>query len=90
MRRRKIAPDHSRTLSRAGLERLLTRDHTSLRDKTLWKLAYESAARIGELLTLDIEDLDLPDRRARGIRKDGAADVIVWQSGTARAIAAWE
>jgi hypothetical protein len=33
---------------------------------------------------LDIEDLDLPNRRARVRRKGGAIDVIVWQTGSAR------
>jgi site-specific recombinase XerD len=84
LRRRKVAADRSRALSRADVEQLLTRDDISLRDKTLWRMAYESAARVGELLALDIEDLDLPNRRARVIRKGGAADVITWQSGTAR------
>jgi integrase/recombinase XerC/integrase/recombinase XerD len=84
MRRRKVAPDRSRALSRADAEHLLTRDDFSLRERVLWRLLYESAARAGEVLALDIEDLDLPNRRARVVRKGGAADVIVWQSGTAR------
>ena len=33
---------------------------------------------------LDVEDLDLPNRRAKVRRKGGAIDVIVWQTGTAR------
>lgn len=84
MRRRTVAADRSRALSRADVGRLLAREDISLRDKTLWRLAYESAARVGELLALNVEDLDLANRRARVIRKGGAADVIVWQSGTAR------
>jgi integrase/recombinase XerC/integrase/recombinase XerD len=35
-------------------------------------------------LALDVEDLDLRNRRARVRRKGGAVDVIVWQTGTAR------
>jgi site-specific recombinase XerD len=84
MRRRKVAPDRSRALSRGDVEQLLSREDVSLRDKTLWRLAYESAARIGELLALNVEDLDLNNRRSRVIRKGGAADVITWQTGTAR------
>ena len=84
MRRRTVAADRSRALSRADVGRLLTREDISLRERTLWRLAYESAARAGELLALNVEDLDLANRRARVIRKGGAADVIVWQSGTAR------
>ena len=84
MRRRTVAADRSRALSRADVGQLLTREDISLRDKTLWRLAYESATTRGELLALNVEDLDLANRRARVIRKGGAADVIVWQSGTAR------
>jgi integrase/recombinase XerD len=47
-------------------------------------MLYETAARSAELLALDVEDLDLPNRCARVRRKGGATDVIVWQTGTAR------
>jgi integrase len=47
-------------------------------------MLYETAARSAEVLGLDVEDLDLPNRRARVRRKGGAVDVIVWQTGTAR------
>jgi integrase len=60
------------------------RDDIGLREKTLWRMLYESAARAGEVLALDIEDLDLANRRARVRRKGGAIDIIVWQTGTAR------
>src|SRR5699024_4479768 len=47
-------------------------------------LLYESAARAGEVLTLDVEGLDLANRRARVRRKGGAIDTITWQTPTAR------
>jgi integrase len=50
----------------------------------LWRMLYETAARSAEMLALDVEDLDLLNRRAKVRRKGGAADVIVWQTGTAR------
>jgi len=71
-------------LSRGDAGRLLTREDISLRERTLWRMAYETAARSAGLLALDVEDLDLPDRRAKVRRKGGAVDVIVWQAGTAR------
>ena len=55
-----------------------------LRERTLWRMLYETAARSAEVLALNVEDLDLPNRRARVRRKGGAIDVIVWQTGTAR------
>jgi integrase len=84
LRRRKPRPDRSRALSRGLVERLLTSADISLRDRALWRMLYETAARSAEVLGLDVEDLDLPNRRARVRRKGGAVDVIVWQTGTAR------
>ena len=84
LRRRRKAPDRSRALSRADVERLLTRDDIPIRERTLWRLLYETAARSAEVLRLDVEDLDMPNRKAKVRRKGGAIDVIVWQTGTAR------
>jgi integrase len=55
-----------------------------MREKTLWRMLYETAGRAAEVLALDSEDLDLRNRRARVRRKGGAIDVIVWLTGTAR------
>jgi integrase len=84
LRRRKRALDRSRSLSRVDVEQLLTREDIALRERTLWRLLYESAARSAEVLRLDVGDLDLPNRKAKVRRKGGAVDVIVWQTGTAR------
>lgn len=83
LRRRKTAPDRTRALSRAEVERLLTDPKHSLRDRTLWRLLYETAARSAEVLRLDVADLDMPNKRARVTRKGGAQDMVVWQTGTA-------
>jgi hypothetical protein len=61
-----------------------TREDLSPHDRTLWRMLYETAARSAKVLVLDVEDLDLPNRRARVRRKGGAVDLIVWQAGTAR------
>ncbi len=84
LRRRKPRPDRVRALSRADVEQLLTREDISLRERTLWRMLYETAARSAEVLALDVGDLDLPNRCARVRRKGGAIDIIVWQTGTAR------
>ena len=57
---------------------------SALRERTLWRMLYETAARSAEVLRLDVEDLDLPNRRVKVRRKGGAIDVIVWQTATAR------
>src|SRR5260370_23926358 len=38
---------------------------TALRERVLWRLLYDTAARAEEILTLDIGDLDTEFRRAR-------------------------
>ena len=84
LRRRRVAPDRARALSRAQVEALLTREDLALRERVLWRMLYETAARAAEVLALDVDDLDLTNRRAKVRRKGGAVDVIVWQTGTAR------
>ena len=63
---------------------MLTREDVGLRERTLWRMLYETAARSAEVLGLDVENLDLANRRALVRRKGGAIDVVVWQTGTAR------
>jgi integrase len=82
--RRRPRPDRSRALSRAAIEELLTREGIAIRERTLWRMLYETAARSAEVLRLDAGDLDLANRRARVRRKGGAVDIIVWQTGAAR------
>ncbi|MFC6929233.1 tyrosine-type recombinase/integrase [Actinomadura yumaensis] len=52
--------------------------------RTLWRLAYESAARADEVLALNIEHLDLDNKRGRILGKGGTTRWIHWQSSTAR------
>jgi RNA polymerase sigma factor (sigma-70 family) len=47
-----------------------------LRERVLWCLLRESAAKVGAVLALNVEDLNLDDRSARDA-------TIVWRSGTA-------
>lgn len=81
---RPVPPDRTRALSRAVVQELLGREGVALRERVLWRLLYESAARAGEVLALDVGDLDLANRRARVRRKGGAVDTITWQTPTAR------
>jgi integrase/recombinase XerD len=74
--------DATRALTRdqvAGLWRL----DVPLRDKTLWRLLYETAARAEEILGLDAGDLELPGKRARVISKGGMTEWVHWQTGAA-------
>lgn len=84
IRRQPRPVDRNRALDPAHVETYLTRPDLTLRSRTLHRLLYESAARAEEVLQLDLVDLDLPNRRAKVIRKGGAADTIVWNTATAR------
>ena len=55
-----------------------------MREKTLWWLLYETAARAGEVLALNVADLDPARRRAVVVGKGGRAEVIGWETKTAR------
>lgn len=79
LRRRRRAVDRTRALSRAEIDELLARGDVALREKTLWRLLYETAARANEVLSLDVGDLDVRNRKAKVRRKGGAVDVIVWR-----------
>lgn len=80
---RPIARDDSRALTRAEIAGLFGLN-VPLRERVLWQLLYETAARVEELLMLDVPHLDTANRLAVVIRKGGAKDVVVWQTGTAR------
>jgi integrase len=84
LRRRGRAPDRTRALSRTDITALLTREDLPLRERVLWRMLYDTAARAGEVLALDVPDLDLRNRCAKVRRKGNAVDMIVWQTGTAR------
>jgi len=49
-----------------------------LREQTLWRLVYESAAPVGHLLALDVSDLDLGAGRVRRRSGPRQADRIGW------------
>jgi integrase len=62
--RRKEHGDATKDLPKAAIERQLSRRDVPLREKTLWRMLYETAARASEILALDVEQLDLEHRRA--------------------------
>lgn len=81
--RRPEQVDETRALPRAAVERQLSRRDIPLRENTLWRMLYETAARASEVLALDLEDLDLPGRRAKVLSKGGKTEWVFWSSGTA-------
>jgi integrase len=81
--RRKENNDATRALPRGRVERLLSRRDVPLREKTLWRMLYETAARASEVLALNVEDLDLEQRRAAVRSKGGDTEFVYWDTGTA-------
>jgi len=82
--RRRETPDRTRALTVAQLQGLWRREDVALRDKTLWRLLYETAARATEALGLDANDLDLANKRARVRSKGGATEWVFWQTRSAQ------
>lgn len=66
-------------LGSVQLDALWSRPDLPLREQTLWRLLHESEAGVKAVLSLNVEDLDLDDRRART-----GHTWVTWRSGTAR------
>jgi integrase len=81
--RRKEHVNATKDLPKAAIERQLSRRDVSLREKTLWRMLYETAARASEILALDVERLDLDNRRAPIRSKGGEIEWVHWGTGTA-------
>ena len=54
--RRREPTDRTRAIPYAQIERLWRHDDVAVREKALWRLLYETAARASEVLSLDVED----------------------------------
>ncbi|GAA4070017.1 site-specific integrase [Actinomadura miaoliensis] len=83
--------------SRLEIDRLIARREVGLRERTLYRMLYETAGRAEEILGVNIEDLDFAGRRCRVKAKGARAkarrrghareDLVLeryWDAGTAR------
>jgi integrase len=84
LERRPEPADRTKALPLAALERLWRRDHVGVREKALWRLLYETAARASEVLSINVEDLELDNKRVRVRSKGGDLDWLHFQTGSAR------
>jgi len=84
LERRKVTRRGDKAIPAARLERLFTDDRNGLRERVLWRMLYESAARAEEVLTLDVADLDPQFRRAITRSKGGDLEYLHWATATAR------
>ncbi|MFI6742269.1 tyrosine-type recombinase/integrase [Nonomuraea sp. NPDC050451] len=72
--RRKESADETRAVAKTTIHRLLSRRDISLRERALWRMLHETAARASEILALNVEDLDLDHRRAPVRSKGGTVE----------------
>ena len=84
LERRREPADRTKAIPYVQLDRLWRRDDIAVREKALWRLLYETAARAQEVLSLNVEDLDLENKRARARSKGGDTEWLHLQSGSAR------
>lgn len=81
--RRREPEDTTRAVSRSRIDRLCRRRDVPLREKTLWRMLYESASRASAVLALNVEDLDLTNKQAKITAKGGHVMWITWGTDTA-------
>lgn len=74
----------SKVISAEQLDEWVSDRTVGLRERLLWQMLYDSAARASEILNLNIEDLDLANYRAVIIGKGGDAERVYWTSETTR------
>jgi integrase len=84
LERRPEPADRTKALPLAELERLWKRDDVAVREKALWRFLYETAARASEALAINVEDVDLDNKRVRVRSKGGDLDWLHFQTGSAR------
>ena len=81
---RPVAADDSKAIPLPELERLWGNRDIPLRERALWRLLYDSAARAESVLALDVPDLDLANRQARARVKGGHTHLLHFQTAAAR------
>jgi integrase len=84
LERRPEPVDRTKAVPLPALERLWRRDTIGVRDKALWQFLYETAARASEALSVNVEDVDLDNKRVRVRSKGGDLEWLHFQTGSAR------
>jgi site-specific recombinase XerD len=85
--RRAVPEDDTRAIPLPELDRLWARSDIPLRERALWRLLYDSAARADEVLGLDVPDLNLANRQAKARTKGGHIRPLHFQTAAARLLA---
>ncbi|MBU8820419.1 site-specific integrase [Mycolicibacterium goodii] len=76
--------DSTQAMDRGEIDRLCKRSDIPLRERCLWRMLYETSSRTSAVLELNVEDLDMPNRRAKIRQKGGDVLWIAWGTDTAR------
>jgi site-specific recombinase XerD len=84
LERRAEPADRTKAIPLPQLEQLWHQDDIAVREKALWHFLYETAARATEALSINVEDLDLDNKRVRVRSKGGDLDWLHFQTGSAR------
>jgi site-specific recombinase XerD len=83
LERRPEPADRTKAISLPELERLWRRQDVAVREKALWRLLYETAARASEALAINVEDLELDNKHVRVCSKGGDIHWLHFQTGSA-------
>jgi integrase len=84
LERRPEPADRTKAIPLPELEGLWRREDVAVREQARWRLLSETAARASEALSINVEDLDLENRRVRVRSKGGDSDWLHFQTGPAR------
>lgn len=76
--------DSTQAMDRGEIDRLCKRSDIALRERTLWRMLYKTSSRTSAILELNVEDLDMTNRRAKIRQKGGEVMWVAWGTDTAR------
>lgn len=84
-----LAVEEAAVMLDRAAERAGDGDPLHLRDWAVAELLYASGLRVGELVGLDVADVDLPERLVRALGKGAKERVVPFGAPAARALDAW-
>jgi integrase len=80
---RKVTIDRTKAVDEDEIERLWAAE-LRLRERTLWRLLYDTSSRAEAILSLDVPDVDLKRNRARTVIKGGDTNWIYFDNPSAK------
>jgi integrase/recombinase XerC len=84
-----LGVEEAAVLLECARERAADGDPGAVRDWAVVELLYASGLRVGELVALDVADVDLQERLVRTLGKGSKERVVPFGVPAARALAAW-